>query len=535
MTGLLVRKQLREIFKAYFYDAKHNRKRSKAAVAAYFFLFAVIMVGMLGGIFTGLSMSLCGPLTSVGFGWLYYILMGAIGILLGAFGSGFNTYASLYLAKDNDLLFSLPIPVNAIMVSRLLTVYLLGLMYSACVLVPASIVYWVTAGFTLKSFLGALFLLLNVSLIDLVLSCLVGYVVARISLKLKNKGIVSALAAVLFIVGYYVIYFHLNTMIQALVQNAEQYGAKIQGSAWFLYLFGAMGEGKGTAVLIWTAICAAAAALTWFILQRSFLKIATSTGAVKKTVYREKKARQRSLAGALLVRELKRFTGSANYMLNCVLGILFLPLAGIALLWQGDRALEALAQMFGTGGAVALLCAALCMAGTMIDTAAPSVSLEGKNLWLVQSLPVDLWKVLRAKLHAQLLLGGVPMLLAALCGAAVLLRQPDRSPVTVLLFVLVVLVFQVFLACWGLFWGTRMAKINWTSEVYPIKQSMPVFLALFGGWLLAAAIGGVYLWQRDRISLNVYLLAVSLLLAAGSAAMVLWLKGKGARQFAALQ
>ena len=86
------------------------------------------------------------------------------------------------------------------------------------------------------------------------------------------------------------------------------------------------------------------------------------------------------------------------------------------LLWQGDRALEALAQMFGTGGTVALLCAALCMAGTMIDTAAPSVSLEGKNLWLVQSLPVDLWKVLRAKLHAQLLLGGVPMFLAALCG-----------------------------------------------------------------------------------------------------------------------
>ncbi len=80
-----------------------------------------------------------------------------------------------------------------------------------------------------------------------------------------------------------------------------------------------------------------------------------------------------------------------------------------------------------------------------------------------------------------------------------------------------------------------MAKINWTSEVYPIKQSMPVFLALFGGWLLAAAIGGVYLWQSDHISLNVYLLAVSLLLAAGSAAMVLWLKGKGAQQFAALQ
>ena len=46
--------------------------------------------------------------------WLYFTLMGLVAIFLGAFGSVFNTYSSLYLAKDNDLLLSLPIPLRVI-------------------------------------------------------------------------------------------------------------------------------------------------------------------------------------------------------------------------------------------------------------------------------------------------------------------------------------------------------------------------------------------------------------------------------------
>ena len=68
-------------------------------------------------------------MTSVGMDWLYFTLMGLMAIFLGAFGSVFNTYSSLYIAKDNDFLLSMPIPVKIIMGSRLMSVYLIGLMY----------------------------------------------------------------------------------------------------------------------------------------------------------------------------------------------------------------------------------------------------------------------------------------------------------------------------------------------------------------------------------------------------------------------
>ena len=139
MLRVLLKKQLGEVFKSYFYDAKKNKMRSKWAIAAWFVFFFVIMVGMLGGIFTFLASTLCKSLVMIEMGWLYFVLMGMIAIFLGAFGSVFNTYAGLYLAKDNDLLLSLPIPVRTIIASRLANVYLLGAMYSAtAAIMPAA-------------------------------------------------------------------------------------------------------------------------------------------------------------------------------------------------------------------------------------------------------------------------------------------------------------------------------------------------------------------------------------------------------------
>lgn len=44
MLKLLVKKQLTEIFRAYIYDAKKNRARSKAATVGYIIFFVLLMV-----------------------------------------------------------------------------------------------------------------------------------------------------------------------------------------------------------------------------------------------------------------------------------------------------------------------------------------------------------------------------------------------------------------------------------------------------------------------------------------------------------
>ena len=174
MLKVLLKKQMAEIFRSYFYDAKKNKMRSKAAIAAWILFFLVVMVGVLGGTFFFLAWSMCDSLEAAGISWLYFLLMGGISILLGAFGRVFNTYSGLYLSKDNDLLLSMPIPVRTILAARLIGVYLMGAMYTATVLLPTLLVYWSVAGATAARVLCGVLLFFIVTAIVLLLSCLLG-------------------------------------------------------------------------------------------------------------------------------------------------------------------------------------------------------------------------------------------------------------------------------------------------------------------------------------------------------------------------
>ena len=532
MLKVLLKKQLAEVFKGYFYDAKKNRMRSKPAIACWIVFFIVIMVGFLGGMFTSLSLSLCGALTQAGMGWMYFLLMCGIAVLLGAFGSVFNTYSGLYLARDNDLLLSLPIPVRTIITARLTNVYLMGTMYSATVLLPTLIVYWAVAGATIPRVICGILLFAIVTMIVLILSCLLGWVVAKISLRLKNKSFITVLIAILFIAAYYFFYFKANDFIREIIANAADYGMRIKGAAYGLYLFGRIGEGDWLATVLFLAVTAIVFVLIWTALSRSFLKIATSTGNTEKVRYREKPVRERTPFRALLGKEFARFTSSANYMLNCGLGVLLLPACGVLLLVKGREICEAVGDLLASrpGSAAVLVCTVLCMVSSMNDMATPSVSLEGKSLWISQSLPVAQKLVLRAKVSVQLILSGIPMLFAGVCAACIVPAPLE----TRLLICVCPLVYVAFSAMFGMVIGVRMPLLAWTSELVPIKQSGAVAIAMFGGWGISIILLGLYLLIGYKIGTAVYLFIWTVLFAAAALGLLRWLDTGGSRIFAGL-
>ena len=529
MLKLLIKKQLLEVFKGYFYDAKKNKMRSKPAIIVWILFFIVIMVGVLGGMFTALSLSLCGPLSQAGVGWLYFLLLSGLAVLLGAFGSVFSTYSGLYLAKDNDLLLSMPIPIRTIITARLANVYLMGVMYSAVVLIPGLIVYWIVAGVTAARVICGVVLFLVVTMTVLILSCLLGWVVAKISLKLKNRSFISVLIALLFIVGYYFFYFMASGLVRDLISNAETYGMKIRGAAAGLYFFGRIGEGDWLATAIFTILTAAVFALIWIAITRSFLSIATSSGNTEKVRYREKTVRQKSAFTALLSKEFARFTSNANYMLNCGLGIVVLPVCGVLLLIKGREACL-LIDAFLAGrpdSAAVLLCTALVMITSMNDMATPSVSLEGKSIWIPQSLPVESRAVLRAKASVQLILTGIPMLFAAICAAIIIPAGLEKK----LLILILPLVYSLFSALFDTVIGVRMPLLTWTNELAPIKQSAATVIALFSSWGIGVVFAALYLLIGYRLGAACYLLIWTVLFGAVSLVLLRWLDTRGSRLF----
>ena len=533
MLKLLLKKQLTEIFQVYFYDAKKNKARSKVSTFLYFALFILLVFGLLGGIFTLLAAKLCTPLLAAGMDWLYFALMGLIAVLLGAFGSVFNTYAGLYLPKDNDLLLSMPIPVSVLVASRLLGVYLMGLLYSAVVILPAIIIYWVMAGITPSAVFGGFLMTLLISVFVLTLSCVLGWIVAKISQKLKHKSLITVLISLMVFGAYYFVYFKALSAIQDLLTNAAVYGAQIKSGAYPIYLFGSVGVGDVRASVIISTAVAVLFGLMWVLLSRSFLQIATTTGKVAHREYRETRSRQRGINAALLSREFSHFTASPSYMLNCGLGTFLMPLCAIAVLWKGRELFAVLDAIFvETPDSVPLLlCVMLCGLASMNFMTAPSVSLEGKNLWLLHSLPVEPWKIFRAKIGMQLLLTGLPLLLCIICTAVVY----PLNPIQLLMMLLFAGSYALLMALFGLFLGVKMPILTWTNEIVPIKQGGAVVITLFGGFgytmlllfgfmLLPGWVLGFYRYMSCFVGANLFLCVC----------IFLWLKKKGTACFSAL-
>ncbi len=248
-------------------------------------------------------------------------------------------------------------------------------------------------------------------------------------------------------------------------------------------------------MLIFTIVICLVSVITGLVLLKNFLKLATANKGAGKAVYRETSIKAVSVGSALLRKELQRFTGSANYMINCGLGILLMPLSAVLLLWKADM-IRPLVMMFSEDIVSLLAIAAVCLMVSMNDMTAPSISLEGKNLWLVQSFPVSGRQVLEAKLRMQLILTLVPAIAPVI--AVEWLIKP-RLFYAVALPVITVL-FTLLTASTGLFCNLKMPNLHWSNEVIPIKQSAPAMIALFSGWFIVAALAGGYYLLYKYIS-----------------------------------
>ena len=534
MLKVLIKKQISEMLIRTFRRGRINGSGKKAN-GARSGIGTVILLALaalyLAGAFAALCLSICEDLLTVEMGWMYFVLTGGAAVIFGTFGSIFSTCFSLYLAKDNDLLLSMPIPIRDVILSRLCGVYFMGLLYSGLIIIPAVAVFWITGGVTVSNLIGGLVMILLVSLIVLGLSCLLGWVVAKLSQRLKNRSFLTVLIALVFVGLYYFVYFKVMKEVQNLLTVMIRVGESIRNSAYPIYLFGRIGEGDWLGMLCWTVGVALLMALIWVILKKSFLNISTATPTPKRAVYREKTARQGSVSAALFRKEWYRFTTSANYMLNCGMALLLLLGFGIYLLVQGNKLLSALKLSSGLGSIIpVMLCAVCCMLGGMVDISTPSVSLEGRSIWQVQCLPVTPWQVLRAKLFLHLSLAAVPTLF---CSVVIVLLAPASAVEKLLMFAVSILNAILF-ALYGLFLGLKMPNLNWTNEITPIKQSAPVFLSIFSGIGLSMAFAGLCLGLGRELGATVWLGIFALLFLVLDTVLYLWLKGPGSRRFANL-
>lgn len=533
MIKTLLKKQMAEVFSWLFMDPKKKTRRTGKGAVGFLLLYGVL-IAYLGVFFFLMAKELCRTLTPMGLSWFYFTVMALLALIFGVFGSVFNTYASLYLAKDNDLLLAMPIPPRVILFARLAGVYLSGLFFELIVMLPATLAWFL---YGTPTALGTVFVLLTpfvLSFFVLSLSCLLGLAVALISVRIRRKSLVVTVLSLGFLGLYMWGYTKLMSSLTELLTVVGDIAEAVKGPLFPFYHMGLATAGKPLSFLIFAGIVLGLFLLVYLLLARNFLSLATTNKGAAKATYKRERTAQKSIDRALFYKEFKRLTSSSVYLLNCGLGALFLPIAGVMLLvFRADISalLPLFTELFGSADVVPLLLAAMaCTMSTMIDITAPSVSLEGKHIWILQSLPVPPAKVLRAKLALHLAIALPTTLFAAVC----LLIAVPVSLGFVFLIPVAVLLFAVLVALFGLFMNLKSPNLSWVNETVPVKQSMSVTVTMFGGWGTVAGLGALYVPLHGIISPVLYLGLCCVLLAVACVYLFHWIEKKGAEIFAAL-
>ena len=125
----------------------------------------------------------------------------------------------------------------------------------------------------------------------------------------------------------YYFYARAYSLLRELLLHLAAVGNTMKNVFYPLYRMGLAAEGSVLSMLIFAAIVLAAAAITYRVLSQSFMKLTTEKRGSGKTIYKDKTVKPVSVQSALLRKELQHFTGSANYMLNCGLGIILMPVS----------------------------------------------------------------------------------------------------------------------------------------------------------------------------------------------------------------
>ena len=365
-------------------------------------------------------------------------------------------------------------------------------------------------------------------LLPLTLSCLLGGIIAAITARMRHKNIITLVFSLLFLAVY--MYFYMN--IQGYMQRLMADGLNIadafeRGLPPFYWLGAAATDGDFVKLILFVLCCVVPFGILYAVLSKSFIGIATERRSAAKKVYKGGEMRTSSAFMAVVKKELARFVSSAGYMINAGMGIVMM--AAVAVFMAVKRAqIVMFINEVGTGYAGVLVGLIVCTLVSMVFISAPSISLEGKSLWVMQTMPIRGGTVLRAKAAMHIMITAPA---AVLCTAAMGIIL-EANAFDCIAAALLAVAFTVFTAYFGVALNLKFHRFDWINETAAVKSGMSVMLAMFGSMAILAIPALLYaLLAAEYISAVVYMALWAAIFAAVSMAFDAWFKKHGDEKY----
>lgn len=395
--------------------------------------------------------------------------------------------------QTDNLLLAMPIKKVDIVLANLIGTYLLDLFFTFTLLMPFVIIFMCYEGFSLSMLLLAILLVFVLPLFSVGLTQIMNFLIRQVFNKSKYGNFYKSLISVA-ILTFALLMIFLKTFNYGNVQSGlvlDYFNDRPITECLAKILLNRELVSTILVVLICGIVFALGVALNCVMLNKETARYVPKKKEVKV-------AKQKSLLGYLLKKELTNYLTTPVYVSNTIIGPVMLIILSIVLSSMGLKGIEQnLNLVLDSEGVCGLVILVSLFSLSTAIISCSTISLEGKNFWILKSTPINEKIVLASKCLLQIVVTLPAIIISGIVSSIAF----KFSALECALCFLLPCVFTLLLSCLGVLVNLIFPKLEFTEETQVVKQSVASLLTMFGGMVLALVPLVLFLWASKDIML----------------------------------
>ena len=445
----------------------------------------------------------------------------------------------IFNCKDDQLLLSLPIKRSTVFFVRVFKFYLFELLFNSLFLLPIMISYirWADS-ITWTYYLTSIIMLLLLPIIPIVLSCIIGVITSSISSKFKFKNLAQIVLSMIFLIGIMLASYNMDSIFNYIVKHSTSINDLIIKIYYPAGIYTKLVVDFNILdLLIFILVNIVIFVLSIIILGKFYFKINSRLKNIstskKKIKVDNLTIKSKSQLRSLISKEINTFINTPVLIINAGFALVIYILISIVIAIKFNSFIPILTNEFGLDKNIIMnnlsivIFILISLTAFMTSITNSLISLEGRNIRILKSLPIKTKTILLGKVLAPLLIT-TPIFLI---GDIILFITTKISILEIILLILLSILIPLVSHFIGIIINLKYPKLDWESTTEVVKQSTSSFISVLIGMILFALSVYIIIKLIGNISSIIILLSATIIFIIIDIILYIYLINRGVKDF----
>lgn len=453
----------------------------------------------------------------------------------------YKTGPLIFNCKDDELLLSLPIKRRVVLFIRIFKFYIFELLFNSLFLFPIMIAYirW-AEHLDWTYFLTSIIMILLLPIIPIVISCFIGVTTSSISSRFKYKNAAQIIISMIFLVGILFISFNSENIMKYLISHATSLNDLIIKIYYPAGIYAKLVTDFNIYdLLIFILVNIGIFFISIYILSKFYYKINSRIKKVttnKKVNINNLTIKSKSIINSLIKKELNTFFKTPVFIINSGFALVLFIVAIFVIIFKFDSFIPILTSKEGGLGLSqklimnnisVLIFLLISLTAYMTSITNSVISLEGRNINILKSLPIKVTTILMSKIYSCLIIT-TPILLI---GNIILFIKFKIKIIEAILLLILSILIPLVSHFLGIIINLKYPKLDAENSTEVVKQSTSSFISVMLGMILFIITIVIITHIIGQINSTILLTIITLTYILIDTLLYLYLINKGVKDF----